>query len=120
MVSFSDSFSLFVYCSFQKGDVFLVENMIDSDWLWVKSLKDDTSGLVPKALTEVLVNSLFSVVPNVEWSWLLLVVLEIYLVVLESKISGEKWNTLINFLSTRFLLCLYAYHSLIIPLTKKT
>lgn len=40
--------------SFQKGDVFLVENMIDSDWLWVKSLKDDTSGLVPKALTEVL------------------------------------------------------------------
>ena len=34
----------------------MVENMIDSDWLWVKSLKDDGSGLVPKALTEVLVS----------------------------------------------------------------
>ena len=33
--------------------------MIDFDWLWVKSLKDDESGLVPKALTEVLVSIIF-------------------------------------------------------------
>eukprot|EP00795_Rhopilema_esculentum_P006419 gene6419-11860_t len=40
--------------SFQKGEVFVVENLIDSDWLWATSLKSETSGLVPKALTEVL------------------------------------------------------------------
>ena len=33
--------------------------MIDFDWLWVKSLKDDESGLVPKALTEVLVSMIY-------------------------------------------------------------
>ena len=44
------------YCSFQKGDVFLVENVIDNDWLWVVAQKDEKSGLVPKALTEELVS----------------------------------------------------------------
>ena len=42
-------------------------------------------------------------VPNLEWSWPLLVVLKMQVVVLESKISGEKWDTLINFLFTRVL-----------------
>eukprot|EP00794_Sanderia_malayensis_P009862 gene9861-10872_t len=40
--------------SFQKGDVFVVKNQVDHDWLWVVSQKDESSGLVPKALTEVL------------------------------------------------------------------
>ena len=35
----------------------MVENLIDSDWLWATSLKSETSGLVPKALTEVLVSA---------------------------------------------------------------
>ena len=39
--------------------------MIDSDWLWVKSLKDDSSGLVPKALTEVLVSEYFLLLAHV-------------------------------------------------------
>jgi len=38
--------------SFQIGDVFSVKNLLDNDWLWVVSQKDNKSGLVPKALTE--------------------------------------------------------------------
>ncbi|XP_057308310.1 ras GTPase-activating protein 1-like [Hydractinia symbiolongicarpus] len=38
--------------SFNIGDVFSVQNVLDEDWLWVVSQKDNKSGLVPKALTE--------------------------------------------------------------------
>ena len=34
--------------------MFAVQNEIDDDWMWVVSQNDNKSGLVPKALTEVL------------------------------------------------------------------
>lgn len=38
--------------SFCKGDVFVVENVIDNDWLWVTSQKNKDKGLVPGSLVE--------------------------------------------------------------------
>ncbi|CAH3132087.1 unnamed protein product [Porites lobata] len=38
--------------SFHQGDVFVVENEIDSDWLWVTAQKNQEKGLVPAALVE--------------------------------------------------------------------
>ena len=44
-----------VYCfvfSFFQGDVFVVDDVIDSDWLWVTAQKNKEKGLVPAALVE--------------------------------------------------------------------
>ncbi|XP_015759449.1 PREDICTED: ras GTPase-activating protein 1-like isoform X2 [Acropora digitifera] len=38
--------------SFQQGDVFVVDNVIDSDWLWVTAQKNQEKGVVPAALVE--------------------------------------------------------------------
>lgn len=38
--------------TFNAGEVFSVQNIIDDDWLWVVAQNDNRSGLVPKALTE--------------------------------------------------------------------
>ena len=44
--------------SFDIGDVFSVQNVMDNDWLWVVAQKDNKSGLVPYALMEELVSRL--------------------------------------------------------------
>lgn len=49
--------TLFVF-SFDIGDVFSVQNVLDNDWLWVVAQKDNKSGLVPYALMEELVSKL--------------------------------------------------------------
>lgn len=44
-----------MYCfvfSFFQGDVFVVDDVIDSDWLWVTAQKNKEKGLVPAALVE--------------------------------------------------------------------
>lgn len=38
--------------SFFQGDVFVVDDVIDSDWLWVTAQKNKEKGLVPAALVE--------------------------------------------------------------------
>ncbi|XP_068741233.1 ras GTPase-activating protein 1-like [Montipora capricornis] len=38
--------------SFQQGDVFVVDHVIDSDWLWVTAQKNQEKGLVPSALVK--------------------------------------------------------------------
>lgn len=38
--------------TFNAGDVFSVHNIVDDDWLWAIAQKDNSSGLVPKALIE--------------------------------------------------------------------
>lgn len=38
--------------SFYQGDVFVVDDVIDSDWLWVTAQKNKEKGLVPAALVE--------------------------------------------------------------------
>ncbi|KAJ7365846.1 Ras GTPase-activating protein 1 [Desmophyllum pertusum] len=38
--------------SFYQGDVFIVDDVIDSDWLWVTAQKNKEKGLVPAALVE--------------------------------------------------------------------
>lgn len=53
------------FFSFNIGDVFSVQNVLDEDWLWVVSQKDNKSGLVPKALTEEVVNKYYSFIINV-------------------------------------------------------
>ena len=45
-------------CSFNQGDVFVVDNVIDSDWLWVTAQKNQEKGLVPAALVEDAVSCL--------------------------------------------------------------
>ena len=47
--------------SFHQGDVFVVENEIDSDWLWVTAQKNQEKGLVPAALVEDAVSNIFIV-----------------------------------------------------------
>ena len=47
--------------SFHQGDVFVVENEIDSDWLWVMAQKNQEKGLVPAALVEDAVSNTFIV-----------------------------------------------------------
>ena len=42
----------FTYCSFCQGDVFVVDNEIENDWLWVTAQKNKERGLVPTALVE--------------------------------------------------------------------
>ena len=42
----------FFHCSFQQGDVFVVDHVIDSDWLWVTAQKNQEKGLVPSALVK--------------------------------------------------------------------
>ena len=42
----------FFICSFYQGDVFVVDDVIDSDWLWVTAQKNKEKGLVPAALVE--------------------------------------------------------------------
>ena len=43
---------VFFFSSFQQGDVFVVDNVIDSDWLWVTAQKNQEKGVVPAALVE--------------------------------------------------------------------
>ena len=47
--------------SFHQGDLFVVENEIDSDWLWVTAQKNQEKGLVPAALVEDAVSNTFIV-----------------------------------------------------------
>lgn len=51
---------LFVF-SFYQGDVFVVDDVIDSDWLWVTAQKNKEKGLVPAALVEDAVSVIFKV-----------------------------------------------------------
>jgi len=50
-----------------------------------------------------------SPVLSLEWSWPLIVVLEIQVVVLESKISREKGDRLINFICEKLMKCTKVY-----------
>lgn len=47
--------------SFYQGDVFVVDDVIDSDWLWVTAQKNKEKGLVPAALVEDAVSVIFKV-----------------------------------------------------------
>ncbi|XP_067664824.1 ras GTPase-activating protein 1-like isoform X1 [Haliotis asinina] len=38
--------------SFEKGDTFIVQNELENGWLWVTSVKNDESGIIPAALVE--------------------------------------------------------------------
>ena len=54
--------SIFLFAfSFYQGDVFVVDDVIDSDWLWVTAQKNKEKGLVPAALVEDAVSKFFSV-----------------------------------------------------------
>lgn len=53
-------FTLFVF-SFHQGDVFVVDSVIDSDWLWVTAQKNQEKGLVPAALVEDAVSSTLNI-----------------------------------------------------------
>ena len=41
-----------LFCSFTQGDVFVVENVIDTHWLWVTAQKNNEKGLVLTDLVE--------------------------------------------------------------------
>ena len=45
--------------SFFQGDVFVVDDVIDSDWLWVTAQKNKEKGLVPAALVEDAVSIIY-------------------------------------------------------------
>lgn len=45
-------FFFFFTLSFFQGDVFVVDDVIDMDWLWVTAQKNRETGLVPAALVE--------------------------------------------------------------------
>ena len=53
--------------------------------------------------TCLLVQYQFNAVSNLEWSWPLIMVLDIQVVIMERKISGKKLNTLMSFLFTSVL-----------------
>ena len=46
------SIFFFFTLSFFQGDVFVVDDVIDMDWLWVTAQKNRETGLVPAALVE--------------------------------------------------------------------
>lgn len=51
MHEYSSVFFFFALSFFQ-GDVFVVDDVIDMDWLWVTAQKNRETGLVPAALVE--------------------------------------------------------------------
>ena len=73
------NFSWLFCSSFLAGDVFSVQNEMDDGWLWVVSQTDNKSGLVPKALTEDLVSTFFTV-------WL-------FEIIIKWKLDIDKWHS---------------------------
>lgn len=57
--------------SFFQGDVFVVDDVIDSDWLWVTAQKNKEKGLVPAALVEDAVSIINFIDPKLTCKFLL-------------------------------------------------